>query len=280
MLTGKRWELRKPEGESTSGAGGNPQQTDPISTPAAPQGTESIPTDTSPAGSQSPFSHPALAGRTEEEIATLLTVNQAAVREQGLRLSEYERQRNQTQPTNGVQSPIPATQPESTDPADFWKDPMGLIRKEQQRANQEVVRQMQEIIAPFQQDLAAQRANQAWVDVRAAIPDFVTYEPYVRELAKNMGVTEPNAQTLQTLYYTAVGYVAKNQAQVGTAPVNNPSHRPPPPQHSPANQPIPKQQSGKQYRELTENERTLARMRKMTPEQYLDALESEVMEFS
>lgn len=279
--------LRQQAGEfsSETGAGENPPN--PAgSTPGNNEGTGSSHTGTN-GGIQSPFSHPALAGRSEEEIATLLTVNQAAVREQGIRLNQLERERQQqqqqnTNQNNGTQSAIPDA---PISPTDYWADPGKAAQLERQRTVEAVRSMMEEMVAPLRMAAAEQQRDKVWTEIRAQIPDFVDYEPLVRQLLGRMGNPVPNLELLETLYFTAFGYVQKNgggqqRQQQPVSQTNNGGNnfRPAPPQHMPANQPLKQQTPAKVVRELTENERTIARMRGLTPEQYIAELENPVLE--
>lgn len=283
MRIGDRWNqvLRRQEGENSSGAGGNlPAGESNPSTPGTVQGTELTPGGTN-GGSQSPFTHPSLAGKTEAEIATLLTVHEAAVREQGIRLNQLERERQSGgNQNNGTQTVIPET---PVSPTDYWADPMKFNQMEREKTISAVKDLMAEMIAPLRAEVAENKTEKVWGEARSRIPDFTTYEPLVRQLWERMGKPVPNFDLLETLYYTAFGYVQKNgggQAPAGGNGGNSNNYRPAPPQHQPANQPIRQQTNTRPVRELTENERTIARMKGLTPEQYLADLENSTMEMS
>lgn len=297
MESWMRWNLvyqRQEDGPSSGGGeGSNEGESSPEGQRQSQNNSESSPTGTegTSGASQSPFSNPALAGRSEDEIAQLLSVQEATIREQGRRLNEdFRRQQPEPQPQpQPQQQELPAQAQETeVDPAEYWANPGKYMRQHREETIKAVKREMESLISPFIQDLSQRKVTDAWTTARSKHADFQTYEPLVRELLSRSGITNPTAETLDIMYFTAVGYASKtggSGAPTASAPNgggNNPpsQHRPAPPQHPASSQPIRQQEAGKKIRELTENERVLAKMNRMTPEEYIRYLEMDEADVS
>ena len=203
-----------------------------------------------------PYSNPRLTGKSPREVDAYVNLLEDTAKEQNRRLSE--------QP---VAPPTPEPEPEG----DFFQDPRQVLRQEMDR-----------MMAPIRQEIASMKAGdtaaEAWNEVAALFPDFATWRPYIDRLIQMQGITEITSGTLQSLYYTAKGYAASQGIEVGATQggVNVPPSNqggqqrpPPPPQNRPSSAPLPNQQKPAQVRELTENERRLAREWKMSPAEYI-----------
>lgn len=138
------------------------------------------------------------------------------------------------------------------------------------------------MMAPIRSEIASMKAGdtaaEAWKETAAMFPDFELWRPYIDRLIQMQGITEITSGTLQSLYYTAKGYASSQGIDVTggqptpAAPVqggNVAPNRTPPPQNRPSSAPLPNQQKPAQVRELTENERRLAREWKMSPAEYI-----------
>ena len=102
--------------------------------------------------------------------------------------------------------------------------------------------------------------------------DFDKYRPHVETMLQNMGVgpTQVTPDLLESLYYGAKGYIATHEANVAsTAAPPTSTQRPPPPQHRPSSAPLPRSKST-ELRELTEDERRLAREFGLSHKEYLE----------
>jgi hypothetical protein len=230
-------------------------------------------------GRQGDFNHSTLAGRSPQEVEAYVKLLEGTVREQ------------KDQLTHATSPPPPADAGESrqgitpeVSDADFWKNPV--------QTNQKVFKQLlEETIAPFRQDLARTQQAQVRTELRAELPDFERYEPYIDQMLANGQFGDaPNRNVLRMLYFTARGYV---HAQGGEAPpprqpstregnMGHPERKPsaPPPQHRPSSTPLPKGQDGQpKLRDLTENEKVLARSWGMSKEEYLSLQEAPADEF-
>jgi hypothetical protein len=223
-------------------------------------------TDTEP---QTPFSNPALRGLTEEQIAQRLSLAEMTVKEQGRKITELV-----SRPAQPVETPVPSTgrQTPITEitAEDYWKNPVEATRL----TVTEVIReQMGEIIQPFREDLARNKAAAAWNEVAAKHSDLESYRPWIEAQLASYGVTEPNAGTLEMLYLAAVGASAltRTPEENGERREDLLPNRPPPPQHPPSRQPIHSARAAtKKLRELTENEKRMARERGWTDEEFLN----------
>lgn len=262
MLTRRMFHYRLLDKElEDGGTGGDPQNEpesqNPTNSPAHQTGTES------------PFSSGPLAGKSPEEIATLVSTQQAAIREQHQALEEARRVRNE---------PAPSPKPEPTpgiSSEDFWADPVGTNR----RLIEDVVRnEMGEIIAPFKEDLATRYAQEAWNQLGQSYPDYQNYADLMRSILDRQGIASPNLQSLTAVYFMAKGIVSSQGSQ--DEPQSEPQQRVNSPQHRASSHPISdKPKKSENRRELTENERRLMRMSNMTEDEWFAHLEADEEEF-
>lgn len=200
------------------------------------------------------FSHPHLQGKTEAEIESLFNLMQSTVQSQNTRINELSR-------TPAVNPEMSHAQPEPK--GDFFDDPLAHMRREMAAA-----------VAPINQEIANLKAqtlvNSAWESVAMKFGDFDKYRAHVETMLQNMGVgpAQVTPDLLESLYYGAKGYIQTHEASLETpAPTSN--QRPPPPQHRPSAAPLPRS-AGDQLRELTEDERRLAREFGLSHKEYLE----------
>ena len=204
-----------------------------------------------------PFTNPRLTGKTPEEVQAYVNLLEDTAKEQNRRLNEQA-------------AAPPAQQQEPEPEGDFFADPRQVLRQEMDR-----------MMAPIRSEIASMKAGdaaaQAWAEVTTMFPDFETWRPYIDRLIQMQGITDITSGTLQSLYYTAKGYAASQGIDVGAQqggvnvpPQNQGGNRPPPPpQNRPSSAPLPNQNTAPKTRELTENERRLAREWKMSPAEYI-----------
>jgi hypothetical protein len=218
--------------------------------------SESIPIQAQDEGVQTEFRHVLLQGKRPEEIDRIVASLEAATREQGRELSRLTAQQNQL---------VDPTPPPPPSQEEYFNNPGQAIRNEVQLA-------LRDAIEPFKRDLAASNARSVWDTVAARHPDFEVTRPLIEVYLQknpNIPVTE---ESLSTLYYTAKGYMAEN-APVAARPSSSSAPSPAPPQHAASSHPIPQQKKKTATRQLTENERRLARERGFSDAQYLQWLE-------
>jgi len=202
------------------------------------------------------FSHPHLKGKTPAEIESLVNLMQSTVQSQTTRINELSR----TPTVNPEMSAAPA-EPKG----DFFDDPLTHMRREMAAA-----------VAPINQEImnlkAQSQVNSAWGAVAEKFGDFDRYRSHIEVMLQNMNVgpAQVNSDLLESLYYGAKGYIQTHEASLetpGAAPTA--TQRPPPPQHRPSAAPLPRS-AGSELRELTEDERHLAREFGLTHKEYLE----------
>jgi hypothetical protein len=199
------------------------------------------------------FTHPHLQGKTPQEIESLFNLMQNTVQSQTRRINELATEAPRRQEV--AEEPVPA--------GDFFDDPLTHLRRE-----------MQAVVAPINEEIAnlkAQtRVNSAWESAQMKFADLDKYRPYIEQMLANtnVNVSQVTPELIESYYYGAKGYVATHQQQVAqpTAPAQS-QPRMAPPQHRPSSAPLPK--TGSAPRELTEDERRLAREWGMSAEEFL-----------
>lgn len=253
----------EPEGGKEGEAKSSPS-TDPTSNPSS-------------TGIESPFKGTAFEGKTVQEIEVMLKTRDAALAEVQSQANKLHSELSQLRVSPGT-----TTQPGGIEEDDgysaeeMWTDPDKGFKKLENRVAEKILREMREMITPFQEDLNRTRASTALTRIKDEKSNFSQYEPLIRTILSGWG-QDINATTydyLKAAYTMAVGMVASGDAQLTGVQSNNRdepvrSTREPPPQHHPSTQPMSGGEETTKVRELTENERRLARERGMTPEQYL-----------
>lgn len=210
----------------------------------------------------------------DEELELL----RLTVREQGQALTAAQQRANQQQtyqPEKKEESQTPFKDPDSTE---FFTDPGKSTRK----IIEDVLQgQLEKIIAPFVADRESLRAMAVWDDLVQREDDALDYKPLIESLLVKNGIQNPTVDTLHSLYYMAAGLAAKGKGEKVSSNGSKREESEDPreqkekptrmsPQHRPSSQPLPKSTSSKApQRELTESEKKLARMYKMTDAEYL-----------
>ena len=249
------------------------ENVDYLDTPSqeSPDGPEDFDGDQSPEGVAEPeveaqqndsgaepvapqFSHPHLQGKSTAEIESLFNLMQNTVQSQTRRINELA----------STPAPSPVDEPVTEPKGDFFDDPLAHMRRELRAA-----------VAPINEEIANIKAqatvNMAWEQVGMKFGDFDKFRPHVEVMLSNMGVA-PNQVTpdlLESLYYGAKGYIATHEQSVEPTAPPTKTQAPPPPQHRPSSAPLPRSQ-GSRPRQLTEDERRMAREFGMTPEQWIE----------
>jgi len=205
------------------------------------------------------FTHPHLQGKSPEEIEAYLRLVENTVQSQNTRLNEMS--------AESARAAEPAMQSPEFDKDDFFDRPVEVIR--------EVVRaEMAQSVGPINEEINNMRAigqvNSAWQTVAAKFDDFETYRPSIETMLQGQGVRpeQVTAQLIESLYYGAYGYYQKAGPVQGAqpAPRPGPPGGPSIPQHRPSSAPLPRQ--AETVRQLTEEERSLARAWNMSEDDY------------
>lgn len=198
------------------------------------------------------FNHPHLQGKSVAEIEALFNLMQQTVQGQTRRINEL------------ASSPPPAMQQTYEEPkGDFFDDPIAHMRRELQAA-----------VAPINEEInnikAQSIVNRAWEQASMKFTDFDTVRPHIETMLSNMNVAprDVTPDLIESLYYGAKGYIATHHKQEEQPTRQTSAQRPPPPQHRPSSSPLPRSAQA-QPRQLTEDERRLAREFGMTPEQWI-----------
>lgn len=250
--------LEDPNDPDGSGAGESGEEG---SSPNGNQNSEDPPT-----GSEG-FTHPALVGKTEEEIAEILAVQNRTIASQRTSLDDYNAriQRLENQPQGGGD---PNPEPQGGDPQDFFTNPHQAVRD---IVKQTVGNEVREAVAPLMSDMAVRQRDMAWETVRRKYPKMAQYEDAVREKIRSwqIDVGSANATVIESALHAVVGEMAlggdfnvTSMNDGGGAPSGGGGNdnRPGNPQHRPGNQPLTTEQTGApKPRELSEDEKAYAR---------------------
>lgn len=206
-----------------------------------------------------PFAGTRVAGMSVEQGAEYIKLLEATTQEQKDRLTRAE-----SQPSSAPITPPPPTKEEAK--VDFFENPHAAIEAAMAKA-----------VAPLNDQIAEFRTqgivDAAWTAIAQEIPDFAQFRPMVEQLITSNAVPAGTitVDLLRHLYYTAVGFADRRGGTVPTptpAPAGStPTHIP---QHRPSAAPLSVAEEGKpKLRELTENERVLAKFHGQTDEEYL-----------
>lgn len=245
--------LLEPEGKGTKEGGGEGEKT-PVSVSEPP------PTDTSVV--QSPFSHPGLEGKSEQELADLLALSDLkdiTIREQKAALAG----------TVTVQAPPiePTPEPLKISSEDFFLDPAKAIREV---TSETIQKEMTEIVAELRTDMAAGRAKSAWDDAAESLPNLANMRPLIEARFQKNGLQNPNVGSIIAVHDLLVGEATRQGSPIPT--VAEPTPTPTPvldnnrviPQHPVSTQPIATLEKKETFEPLDENEARIARDMKMS----------------
>ena len=250
------WPWKKKEKDPTledGGTGITPDEDEKTKTKESV--SDPPPTDT---GVEGPFSHPALAGRSEQEIADMLALQDLTIKEQKAAVDTVS-----SQPPP---APEPEPEPVNVSSEEFFANPSESTRT---IVSDVIQRELKEIVAPLEAQLKKGFTRDAWDD--ADVPK--TMRPMIEAVLKQRGIVNPDASTIKSAYHLAVG-----QATVQGTPLPGMETKtepdPPPentrviPQHNPSTQPIAQTAKKVEFEPLNENEARIAREQKMTHEEY------------
>lgn len=206
-----------------------------------------------------PYAGTRMEGKSPEEVKAYMALLESTVQEQSTAL------------TRAATPPPP---PEPREEVDFFSNPREVIRQE-----------LETMVKPINDSISAfttrEAVSSAWEQARGSISDFSRYEPYINKMLEGQNIRPEHVTTelLKSLYYTAVGFVARHGGTpTGENTMGHPQSREtrqatPPigvPQHRPSSAPLPSATPATpKIRKLTENEARLAREWGMTPEQYI-----------
>ena len=266
-----------PEGEPLP-AGETPtkQESQQAQPPAGPDTTPSPPPATSDPSSQEgittpeppTWNNPRLQGRTQREVDNLYGLAEETVQQQGRRLSEQESRIRELEGL--VTSRPPAESSPGVSSQEFFADPAAHID-----------RMLTAAVAPLREEIQEAKRTLGAGDSRERLrrehPDFESVSPYLDMLLQRGNYPEPDDYgLLQTLYFTAKGYMADQGIDVRAQPIHESAANAPPqgtmiPQHRASTPPPPPRSADptQPSRALTENEKRLAREYKMSDEDYL-----------
>lgn len=173
----------------------------------------------------------------------------------------------------------PVTEAPPPDVPRFIEDPDAALRAASERAIQGALKTALE---PFKAEIEAQRrdrerasAEQARAGLRAQFPDFEAHEPYMEQAMAHTGKTleTMTALELQSAYFMTKGFLSSKGVEL--KPTNNGSTAAGapapvvPPQNRPSGAPTPPPPNAGKKPTLTEEERQMARIQRMTDEEYI-----------
>ena len=130
--------------------------------------------------------------------------------------------------------------------------------------------EMKEVVAELRQDMAVGRTRTAWDDAISATPAIANIRPMLEAIMTKRGVQNPNADTITSAYYLALG-----QATAQGTPLPGMTTTPVPttvpaentraiPQHAASTQPLATPITETQLEPFTEAEARLARENNQT----------------
>lgn len=241
------------EGEGTEMKVDEPEEKKKVESSSDPP-----PTDT---GVQSPFSHPGLEGKTEQELADLLALQALTIKEQSAAVAGID-----SQPAPVVE---PEPEPVKISSEDFFLDPAEAIRKVTAETVQE---QMKQIVAPLAAQLSRGFTKDAWEEAGVEVKNLSVMRPLIESVLKRNGIANPSVAQIVGASDLAYGQAARQGTPIPGMEVKaEPSATPTPqmiPQHAPSTQPLAQVEKTPAIEPLNEFEARLARERKLTPEEY------------
>ena len=213
--------------------------------------------DNPPTGSnQSPFSHPGLAGMSEQEVADMLAVSRSTVASLRKRADTLDAQLK-------AKDAVPATpadpKPVKKDPTDFFANPHDEVR--------EIIRQeMRESINPLLADIVGRREESLWTTMGNKYPNFGKYQEAVQAKLDfwNIPKSAYNQDTVTEAFKAVLGdsILEGNDVNVQSMGDGNDAkpNTTPIPQHRPSSHPVRQGNENNTPRELDEEEKKFARI--------------------
>lgn len=267
--------MEDPGSPGEGGTGGEPEVTDPSKSKETP-----TPSNPSATGIESPFRGTRFDGMSVEDVASRFTLMEATVKEQGSALTDLYKRAREGERSPPAASAAPAVADPEFDAQTFFADPAKVLKARDEHLASRIVEDMKTLIAPFSASFKKNEIASNWDAAERRLPDFARYRPYIENVLETRGIDDPTEDTLEMLYYTAVGKAAINGGAPPAVTAATPATPTPTesvtrvnPQHPPSSQPIKPTSSDKKIRPLTENEKRIARMNNMTDEEYLSWLE-------
>ena len=213
-----------------------------------------------PAEGAEVFQHPLLAGKSPEEIDSLVGTMVDANRSQNSELNRYHAEllEARNQPTAA-----PAPEVEGSPYGDgFMAEGLSVLEG---RVTDKLGTKLEAMIEPLKKDSAERSAGSTREALRGRLKHFNVLETTIDSLLreKNVDPTTADEQMLTSLYYTAVGAATERGINLeSVAPAAAPATEERPPvniQHRPSGAPLPPDTSTERVRPLTEDERILAK---------------------
>ena len=267
MTRWERWNRvlmdQEDESQGSEGSGSDGEDGDNPDTSQEGEGLKITPTDTN----KDSFEGTEFEGMSVGEVAAKVQLLTNTVRDQGRELNVRHRE----EPTP---PPVKEEEPEFT-AADFFAEPQKYMKRMQDQTREEMKADMQQIIAPFQDDLAQGTVERAWASAASKFSDFSEYREMIESQLDRSKIDKPTEATITELYYKIKGYIAvhgkpdESRGNEGDGDRDGNEGRRAPPQHRASNQPIRKQGRKTELRELTENEETMRREGGFTHEEVL-----------
>lgn len=251
---------QKPSGTTSEDQGLSQEEFDTNQTSSSQRGGQGsdeditiVPTEEAKPPKQYEYQNPLLKGKTPAEIEALFTANQQAIAAQNEEL-------NRRQPTA---APPPRREEEEALPDyddEFLGPKLGVLEKR-------LAAKFEKMVAPIAQAQRQGQAKSGREQLRSEKKHFAVLEPHIDQLLRSNNVDPMTAskEDLEVLYYNALGMAQDRGINLNTAaptPGEEPTLREEPPvsipQNRPSSAPLPRQQ-GNQPRQLTEDERIIAR---------------------
>jgi hypothetical protein len=212
-------------------------------------------------GQEVEWQHPLLKGKSPEEVERIFALQQSSLQEVTQEANTLH-ERLQNQPS----APSPK---EEEDDGDYGDD---FLAPKFERFERRLTRQMDEMVKPLRESFAKEGARSVRDTLRGELPHFTTLEPHIDKIIREQGQNPATASDgyLRMVYHTALGVATARgidlnelAAESGTAPAPTPSRQEKPsvsiPQHRPSSAPLPDTTPKAKVRELTEDERRLAK---------------------
>lgn len=219
---------------------------------------------------QSPFSHPGLEGKSEQEIVDLLALNALTIKEQSAAVAGID-----SQPAVVAVEPEPKPEPVKISSEDFFLDPAEAIRKVTAETVSEVVqKEMKEIVAPLAAQLSRGFTKDAWEEAGVEVKNLSVMRPLIESVLKKNGIANPSVAQIVGASDLAYGQAARQGTPIPgmvSDTTTSATTTPQPigiPQHSPSTQPLAQVAKTPAIEPLNEFEARIARENKQTPEEY------------